>query len=447
MSPDTSTGPGSAQPRPAAVKRVVAAIMGNALEFYDFTVYAAFAAMIGRAFFPSSNPSVGLLLSVATFGVGFFARPLGGIVIGAYADRFGRRPAMTLTIWLMALGSGMIGLLPTYNQIGVFAPLLLVLARLIQGFSAGGEMGPATTYLLESAPPNRKCFFGSWQLASQNIGGIISGVIGVVLALVMSPDATNGWGWRIPFLLGILIAPIGFYIRRNLDETLEAEEAHDSMSAVLSDVLANYWYPIVLCILIISGATITQYFFIYSTTYAITTLGYGQGIGMGATLTTSVVGTIFAVVGGIMADRYGIKAIAIVPRLVITVLLYPALHFVVASGSPALFIVVFGVLMAPHAMASAAGIILVPKIFPAMVRTSGLSIAYALGVTLFGGTAQVVFTWVISATGDKLSWIWYIIAMSIVSLLSTLAIRVPNEWSAGKTHRDPARILSVKVTP
>ena len=302
--------------------------MGNALEFYDFTVYAAFAVMLGRAFFPSSNPRVGLLLSVATFGVGFVARPLGGVVIGAYADRFGRRPAMTLTIWLMALGTGMIGLLPTYDQIGVAAPLLLVFARLVQGFSTGGEMGPATTYLLESAPADRKCFFGSWQLASQNIGGIISGTIGVVLALVMSPEATNGWGWRIPFLLGILIAPIGYYIRRNLDETLAAEEAHDSMSGVLSDVLRHYWVPVLLCILVISGATITQYFFIYTTTYAITTLHYGQGIGMAATLTASVVGAVFAVVGGLLADRHGLKVTSVVTRLVVTVLLYPG----VAAG-------------------------------------------------------------------------------------------------------------------
>jgi MFS family permease len=411
--------------------------MGNALEFYDFTVYAAFAAMIGRAFFPTTNPKIGLLLSVATFGVGFFARPLGGILIGAYADRFGRRPAMTLTIWLMALGSGMIGLLPTYQQIGVLAPILLVLARLIQGFSAGGEMGPATTYLLESAPDGRKCFFGSWQLASQNIGGIISGVIGVFLALVMSTDAANGWGWRVPFLLGILIAPIGFYIRRNLDETLEAEDAHDSMSAVLSDVVGRYWGQIALCILIISGATVTQYFFIYATTYAITTLGYGQAVGMSATLTVGVVGTISAVVGGILADRYGLKTIAVLPRIVVTALLYPALHLVVASGSPTLFVLVVGLLMIPHAMASAAGIVLIPKIFPAMVRTSGLSIAYALGVTLFGGTAQVMFTWIIDRTDDKLSWVWYIIAMSLLSLLATLAIRVPNDWSAKRASALP----------
>ena len=416
--------------RPAPAMRVVAAIMGNALEFYDFTVYAAFAVMIGRAFFPAANSNLSLLLSVATFGVGFFARPLGGVLIGAYADRFGRKPAMTLTILLMALGSGMIGVLPDYAQIGVAAPLLLVLARLIQGFSAGGEMGPATTYLLESAPPGRRCFFGSWQLASQNIGSVISGVVGIGLALTISEEATNGWGWRVPFLLGILIAPIGFYIRRNLDETLSTEEAHGSMSAVLSDVLGHHWRKILLCILVISGATVAQYFFIYTTTYALTTLHYSQRVAMAANLTGGVVGTVFAVIGGIAADRYGLKIVALAPRIVVTALLYPALQFIVASGSPLAFIVVIGALMSLHAMSGAAGIILIPRIFPAAVRTSGLSIAYASGVTLFGGTAQFVFTWIIGATGDKLSWVWYIIAMGVLSFGATLAIRLPPEWSS-----------------
>jgi MFS family permease len=414
---------------PSQTMRVVAAIMGNALEFYDFTVYAAFAAMIGRAFFPASNPNISLLLSVATFGVGFFARPLGGILIGAYADRFGRKPAMTLTIWLMALGSGMIGLLPTYAQVGVAAPVLLVVARLIQGFSAGGEMGPATTYLLESAPADKKCFFGSWQLASQNIGSIISGLIGVVLALVLSDAMTNSWGWRVPFLLGILIAPVGYYIRRNLDETLEAGEAHGSMSAVLSDIIGQHWPKIVICLFIISGATITQYFFAYTTTYAITELHFNQGIAMSANLVGGVVGAVFSVVGGLLADRFGIKMIALIPRIAVTVLLYPALQLVVSSGSPPLFLLVVGLLMTMHAMAGAAGIILIPKVFPAAIRTSGLSIAYALGVTLFGGTAQVVFTWIIGATGNKLSWIWYIIGMSVISIIATMIIRVPEEWS------------------
>ena len=415
-------------PRTAPAMRIVAAILGNALEFYDFTVYAAFAAMIGRAFFPASSPNVSLLLSVATFGIGFVARPLGGILIGAYADRFGRKPAMTLTIWLMALGSGMIGLLPSYATIGIMAPVLLVVARLIQGFSAGGEMGPATTYLLESAPPGRQCFFGSWQFASQNMGIILSGLIGVILALSMSDQVTNEWGWRVPFLLGILIAPIGFYIRRNLDETLDSDEAHGSMSAVLSDVLRRYWAKVVLCILVISGATITQYFFIYTTTYALTTLGYSQKVAMTANLTLGFVGMCAAIAGGILADQFGLKVVAVLPRLIVTLLLYPALSLVVSSGSPAVFILVAACLMVPHAMASAAVIILIPKMFPAAVRTSGLSIAYALGVTIFGGTAQIVFTWIIGATGDKLSWVWYVIVMGIVSLLGTLAIRIPADW-------------------
>ena len=244
----------------------------------------------------------------------------------------------------------------------------------------------------------------------------------------------------MPFLLGILIAPVGFYIRRNLDETLDSGEAHGTMSAVLSDVVKRHWAKVVLCILVISGATITQYFFIYTTTYALTTLGYSQRVAMTANLTLGFVGPgqhfhppsgaiAAAVAGGVLADRFGVKAVAVLPRIVVTLLLYPALSLVVSSGSPAVFILVVACLMVPHAMASAAGIILIPKIFPAAVRTSGLSISYAVGVTIFGGTAQVVFTWIIGVTGDKLSWVWYIIAMGIVSLLGTLAIRIPSEWT------------------
>jgi MFS family permease len=405
--------------------RVGAAILGNALEFYDFTVYAAFATYLARAFFPADNPNTSLLLAVATFGVGFVARPLGGIVIGAYADRFGRRPAMTLTIWLMALGSGMIGLLPTYDQIGLLAAVLLVLARLLQGFSAGGEMGPATTYLLESAPAHRKGFFGSWQLASQNMGSLISGLVGLLLAFLMTPGTTDSWGWRIPFLLGILIAPVGYFIRRNLDETLDTEQAHGSLGGVLSDVAAKHWSKILLCILLISGGTITQYFFLYTTTYAISTLHYSQGWAMATNFTTFVSGAIFALLGGTLADRYGLKTVAIVPRIIVTLLLYPALLLVVSSASPLVLVITSATLIAFHAMSGAAGIILIPLIFPSVVRTAGLSIAYALGVTIFGGTAQIVFTWIIGATGDKLSWVWYVVAMGIVSLLATIAIRLP----------------------
>jgi MFS family permease len=426
---------------PSPTMRVVAAIMGNALEFYDFTVYAAFATWLAKAFFPASNPSVGLLLSVATFGVGFVARPLGGIVIGAYADRFGRKPAMTLTIWLMALGSGMIGLLPTYASIGVLAPILLVFARLLQGFSTGGEMGPATAYLLESAPAHRKCFYGSWQLASQNMGSIISGLVGLLLAFLITPGATDDWGWRVPFLLGIVIAPVGYYIRNNLDETMDANEAHGSMGQVLSEVARAHWGKILLCIFLISGATITQYFFIYTATYAINTLHYSPGWAMAANMTTGVTGMVFAVVGGVLADRFGVKAVTLAPRLIVTLLLYPALHLIVSSDSPAVLVATVGVLMAIHAMSSSAGITLISIVFPAAVRTSGLSIAYALGVTIFGGTAQIVFTAIIETTGDKLSWVWYIIGMSVVSFVAVLAISVPEAFRKPSSVQ-PAGALS-----
>jgi MFS family permease len=427
---------------PSSRVRVAAAIIGNALEFYDFTVYGIFAIWLAKAFFPADNPNVSLLLAVATFGVGFVARPLGGILIGAYADRFGRKPAMTLTIWLMAAGSGMIGLLPTYAQIGVLAPVLLVLARLLQGFSTGGEMGPATTYLLESAPRERRCFFGSWQLASQNMGSIISGLVGLLLSFLITPAATDSWGWRVPFLLGILIAPVGYYIRSQLDETMNADDAHGSMGEVLSNVLAGHWQKILLCILLISGGTITQYFFIYTATYAINTLHYSPGWAMAANMTTGLTGMVFAVAGGALADRVGIRAVVLLPRLVATLLLYPVLHLVVSSGSPLVLVVAMAGLMAIHAMTSAAGIVLIPMIFPASVRTSALSIAYALGVTIFGGTAQLVFTWIIDATGDKLSWVWYVIAMSLISFLGTLAIRVPDDLGGKPRAKQPDGILA-----
>lgn len=258
------------------------------------------------------------------------------------------------------------------------------------------------------------------------MGSVISGLIGLLLALLITPTATDSWGWRIPFLIGILIAPVGYYIRRNLDETIDKTEAHDSMGKVIADVAANHWQKILLCILMISGATITQYFFLYTATYAINTLHYSSGWSMAASLASGVSGVVFSLVGGLLADKFGVKTIALVPRILVTLLLYPALQLVISSGSPIVLVVTAACLMSLHAMSGASGIVLIPLIFPSAVRTSGLAIAYALGVTIFGGTAQIVFTWIIGVTGDKLSWIWYIIAMSVISILATWAIRVPS---------------------
>jgi MFS family permease len=408
--------------------QVTAAVLGNALEFYDFTVYGAFAVFIGRAFFPTGNPYASLMLSVATFGIGFVTRPLGGAVIGAYADRAGRKPAMTLTIWLMALGSAMIGLLPTYDQIGYAAPVLLVVARLIQGFSTGGEMGPATTFLVEAAPRARRALFGSWQFASQNLGSVVAGIVGVLLAQFLPAPGMDSWGWRIPFLLGIIIAPVGIYIRNNLEETLDTGKAHESGKAVLADLFGRHKLPLVLCFLLISGGTITQYFFIYMTTYAIQTLKLPATVALLVNLTIGISGAVFALLGGVLGDRFGIKVTAVWPRVLLIAALYPAMLLVVEHREALTFLSMTAALMALQALSAGVGIVLIPRCFPALVRTAGLAIAYAVGVTVFGGTAQLIFTWLIERTGDPLSPVWWVIASNILTVAATILLRpLPDE--------------------
>ncbi|MBA8901427.1 MFS transporter [Phyllobacterium sp. P30BS-XVII] len=420
--------PNSGRPHNNQTKTIIAAVLGNAMEFYDFGVYAAFAVVLGHVFFPSANPNTSLLLSVATFGVGFVARPLGAILMGAYADRYGRKPAMTMTILLMALGSGMIGLLPTYQQIGYAAPMLLVIARLIQGFSAGGELGSATTFLIESASRGRRGFAASWQISSQNMGTVLSGTVGIVLATMLPADATEQWAWRVPFLIGILIAPIGFYIRHKLEETLDAEERLDTMSTVLSTVFKQHWRAILLCMMVTTGGMVSTAFFLFGTAFAIATLGLPQSTAMTITFTVGTVGVVFALIGGVLSDRFGVKNVLFTARMIFVLLLYPVMHFILSMNSPILLIAGFGFLMAVHSIASGAGISVSPKAFPVAVRTVGFATSYALGVTLFGGTAQAVFTAIISATGDKLSWILYIVAMCFIGLISLWFVRfVPDE--------------------
>ena len=303
--------------RSLGAKGIFAAALGNGLEFFDFTVYVTYLGMIGQAFFPSDNAFASDLASAATFGVGFIARPLGGAVIGAYGDRAGRRPAMTLSIGLMAIGSGIIAATPGYAAIGVWAPILLILARLLQGFAVGGEVGPATMFLLEAAPANRRMFFGSWQFASQNLGALASGLIGLLLALALSKSSFNDWGWRVPFAIGVLIAPVGAYIRSRLNETLDSSARQElrTTKAILSEVVRSNWLRVLLSLAIICGGTITQYFLLTLTPYAIRTLHLPDSTAMLGAVTLGITGCIGALAGGLLADRWGIRTIAIAPRI------------------------------------------------------------------------------------------------------------------------------------
>ncbi len=380
---------------------------------------------MAQAFFPSDNILVSDLASAATFGVGFVARPLGGALIGAYGDRAGRKPAMTLSIGLMAIGSGVIAVTPGYATIGVWAPILLIVARLFQGFAVGGEVGPATMFLLEAAPRDRRMLFASWQLASQNLSGLLGGLIGLLLALALSQSSLNQWGWRVPFAFGVLIAPVGVTIRSQLVETLEKppQMRARSATAILTAVIRSNWRGVLLGLALISGGTITQYFLITMTPYAIRTLHLPPSSAMLGAITLGITGCLGALAGGALADRWGLRPVVIAPRIVLMIVLFPVMKFLVANPSATTLVLAIAILSLLHASSVAVVVALTPLIFPPEVRATGLALTYALGVAIFGGTATYVVTWLVGVTGDPLASTYYVLAANAVLLLAALAIR------------------------
>jgi MFS family permease len=402
---------------------VVATVLGNALEFYDFTTYAFFAVMIGRAFFPSHDPFISLLLSVAAFGVGFISRPLGGVVIGAYADRAGRKPAMMLSIGLMAVGMVLLAATPSYAAIGLAAPILVVVARLIQGFALGGEVGPSTSYLLEAAPAGKRGQYGAWQIASQGAASALAGSIGVVLSLLLDADAMQSWGWRIPFILGIAIVPVGLIMRSQLQETVDlgARTIHPSAGHVLSALLKHHARPLMLALMLIASGTIATYIGLYMTTYALSTLHMATGASMGATLVVGLCLLVFGLIGGWLSDRVGRKPVYLVSKLALTAVAYPAFVAINQHHTLAALLLMAGLMAALNALGGVV-LVVIPECFPKSVRSAGLSIVYALAVTVFGGTTQFVVTWLIHATGDPLAPAWYLIASSAIGVVAILMI-------------------------
>ncbi len=399
---------------------VFACVLGNALEFYDFTTYTFFAVEIGKSFFPNHDPVVSLLISVATFGVGFVTRPLGGLVIGAYADHAGRKPAMLLTIALMALGMLLLALTPPFAIIGYAAPAIVVAARLLQGFALGGEVGPATSYLVEIAPDDRRGRLASWQIASQGTALLAAGVIGFVVAHLLPPQALTLWGWRIAFLLGLTIVPGGLYIRSRLPETahLTPERRRESAARVLRNLLAGHSRPLLLGLIAIMASTISTYVGLYMTTYAETALHLHAPTAITAPLIGGTTTIVFALAGGWLADRYGRRVVMLVPRILLVLLIYPAFLFLNAHASLATLLMTTGLMSVLGSLSSAAIIVAVPESLPEGVRASGLSTAYAFAVTVFGGTTQFVLTWLIGISHDPLAPAWYMIGSGILGIVA-----------------------------
>jgi MFS family permease len=421
---------------------VAATVAGNALEFYDFLTYATFAVYIGKAFFPAGDPFANLLLSLATFGVGFLTRPLGGLLIGAYADRAGRRPALTLTIALMSVGTLALVLTPTYAAIGAAAPVILVLARLVQGLALGGEVGPSTAVLLECAAPGRAGWMTSWQAASQGIAILAAGLVGLALAQLLGPQQLADWGWRIAFALGLAIVPVGVVIRRRLPETLERHvvaagagaEARTGASGsmrVLRALVTEHGRVLGLAILVIMSLTISTYVNNYMTTYALTTLGMPASEALWATLVNGAVIAGAARLGGHLSDRRGRRLVMIAPRALLILVIYPAFLFLVGAKSLWALVGVTALLTALSSLSAAAALAAVTEVFPNAVRSSGLAVSYALAVSLFGGTTQFVVAWLTHATGDPMSPAFYVILSSAASLWAMWRLPVQSPGPGG----------------
>lgn len=411
--------------RPISHARLIAACtIGNALEFYDFVVFSFFARTIGALFFPAQDATAQLLLSFATYGVGFFLRPLGGVVLGAYADRRGRKRATVLTLMLMAAGTGMVGLAPVYATAGVYGALIVLAGRLLQGFSAGGEVGASTTLLAEHAPAHRRGFFGAWQLASQGLGVLVAAVAAFAVSSALSPADIAAWGWRIPFLLGVSIVPVGLWLRRALAET-HANDTDERTRSVSSLSVALRQFPSRLLAgvgLVIGGTAANAVIVLYMATYAVTQLHMTPTAGLLAGVTGGFVTLVGAPIGGVLSDRIGRKPVTLVAYLLILLFIYPAFLALNAHPSLAALLASVAGLAVLNAVGGATVIISLAEIFPTEVRATGMSLVYALGVAIFGGFGQFIVTWLIQATGNPVAPAFYVMACAVVTIVSLAAI-------------------------
>jgi MFS transporter, MHS family, proline/betaine transporter len=407
--------------------QIAAAVIGNALEWYDFIVFGFFTVVIARLFFPSDSQYASLLLTTGTFGVGFFMRPVGGILLGIYADRRGRKAALLMVISLMTAAIAMIAFAPTYAAIGVGAPLIMVVARLLQGFSAGGEFASATAFLTESAPAGRRGLYGSWQMVGQGLAVLLGAILGTLLTRSLTPETLDSWGWRIPFLFGLIIGPVGLYIRRNLDDTSAFLQSNRSSVGQQGSgsVLISHVKEMLACMGMVVSGTISFYvILIYIPTFARTQLHLpldqaflAQSIGLACEV-------VLIPICGVLSDFIGRKPVMIAALVLDLLVTYPLFSWVI-STSPSfgalltmqiILCGLFGVFNGPISTALA-------EQFPTRVRSTALAIAYNIAVMLFGGFAQFFVTWLIQATGTPIAPAYYLMFGAAVGLLAALFLK------------------------
>ena len=395
---------------------IAAASLGNALEWFDFVVYGFFATTMAKLFFPTGNDTTSLLLALASFGVTFFMRPLGAIVLGSYADRHGRKTAFLLTIRIMMMGTGLIAVAPTYATAGLFAPALVIIGRLVQGFSAGAEFGSATAFLAEQNP-ERRGYFASWQFASQGLTTILATLFGVLLTRTLSVDQINDWGWRIPFLFGLLIGPIAYYIRRYADETAEFRSMQ--MSNVPSRLtLKRGKLRVLISFGLVVLCNVGMYTVLFMPTFATRQLGLSPSDGFVAGLLTGAIQLVLIPIVGAITDRYGRLPSAFLSSLSILLLIWPLFYWLASVPTFQTLLVVqaiMGVLLSVYMGGLPA---LMSELFPTSIRTTGLAVSYALSAALFGGFAPFINAWLLVVTGSTLAPSYYLMLAASISIVS-----------------------------
>jgi MFS transporter, MHS family, citrate/tricarballylate:H+ symporter len=406
-------------PRTSVPVRVVAAVVvGNALEFYDFLTYAFFAVYIGRAFFPAASSATSLLESLATFGVGFVTRPIGGWVIGRMGDRAGRKPAMILSFSLMGVAIAGLALTPPRSMIGIAAPILVILFRMLQGFAVGGEVGPTTAFLLEVAPPDRRGFYTAFQFWTQDVAVVTAGLVGFALANIFTEQGLESYGWRIAFLAGTVIVPFGLKLRLTLPETFRREgKAAEPTSA------RPYLWVAFLGLVLLSSGTIGGYITEYMTTYAIATLHMQANVAFAATAVVGLCGLTLDLVSGALSDVVGRKPMMVIPGTLLLLAILPVFHAMAHYRTPAVFLGGTALLSSLIALSAGPTVIWLTESFPAAIRSSGVAIVYAGSLALFGGTTQYFVTWLIKVTENPQAPAWCWTAASAVGLAAMIATR------------------------
>ncbi len=421
MNTTTTTSSTAKHSKLSTVLRVTS---GNFLEMFDFFLYGFYASYISRTFFPSDNEFVSLILTFGTFGAGFLMRPLGAIILGSYIDRVGRRQGLIVTLAIMAIGTLLIAFVPGYATIGMAAPILVLTGRLLQGFSAGVELGGVSVYLAEMATPGNKGFYVSWQSASQQAAIMASALIGYLVSQWLSPVQISQWGWRIPFFIGCLIVPVLFVIRRSLQETEEfmRRKHRPSTGQIFRSMIEN-WKLVIAGMMLVSMTTVSFYLItVYTPTFGKNVLKLSTEASLIVTLCVGLSNFIWLPIMGALSDRIGRRPILVAFTVLTILTAYPAVNWLVHDASFAKMLMVELWLSFLYASYNGAMVVALTEVMPADVRTAGFSLAYSLATAVFGGFTPAIATGLIQATGDKAAPGLWMSTAAVCGLIATLIL-------------------------